>query len=126
MSGTRKSRTFGKQIGLLFDLGALGAMPDRGLLGCSPVAERRRRPRLPRWLSVMGRWCSASAGMRWPMGISPRMPFRSRSCYWRGGTRSIHDPDALAGWLHRVGRRVRCGGRESIGDLSGKRRVWRR
>ena len=34
------------------------------------------------------------------------MRSRRRSCYSPAGRSSIHDPDALAGWLHRVARRV--------------------
>ena len=66
----------GRQIGTLFDLGALGTMPDRSLLDQLPRGRARPRRRLPHSSSDTGHWSCGFAGMFWPMVILPRMPFR--------------------------------------------------
>jgi RNA polymerase sigma factor (sigma-70 family) len=96
----------GKQIGTLFDLGALGAMPDRGLLehfarGGEP-AEAAFGTLVERHGPMVLRVCRHVLAD----GHLAEDAFQVTFLLLARQARSIHDPDALAGWLHRVARRV--------------------
>ncbi len=98
--------TFSKQIGMLFDLGALGAMPDRGLLdlfaqGGEP-SEAAFATLVERHGPMVLRVCRHVLAD----GHLAEDAFQVTFLLLARRARSIHDPDALAGWLHRVGRRV--------------------
>ncbi len=105
-SGGNMATTFGKQIGMLFDLGALGAMPDRGLLelfaqGGEP-SEAAFATLVERHGPMVLRVCRHVLAD----GHLAEDAFQVTFLLLARRARSIHDPDALAGWLHRVGRRV--------------------
>ena len=114
MSGTRKSRTFGKQIGMLFDLGAIGAMPDRGLLELfargGEASEAAFATLVERHGPMVLRVCRQVLAD----GHLAEDAFQVTFLLLARRARSIHDPDALAGWLHRVGRRVALRARAGV------------
>ena len=115
MSGTtNKSRAFGKQIGMLFDLGALGAMPDRGLLDLfargGEASEAAFATLVERHGPMVLRVCRHVLAD----GHLAEDAFQVTFLLLARRARSIHDPDALAGWLHRVGRRVALRARAGI------------
>jgi RNA polymerase sigma factor (sigma-70 family) len=106
MAGRNSANALGKQMRTLFDVGALGAMPDRGLLdhftrggetseaAFATLVERHGTMVLHvcRQLLVDGHLAEDAFQVTFLL-------LARRAC-------SIHDPDALAGWLHRVARRV--------------------
>ncbi len=114
MPGTKNASTFGKQIGMLFDLGALGAMPDRGLLELfargGEVSEAAFATLLERHGPMVLRVCRSVLSD----GHLAEDAFQVTFLLLARRARSIHDPDALAGWLHRVGRRVALRARAGI------------
>jgi RNA polymerase sigma factor (sigma-70 family) len=103
-----------RQIRTLFDVGALGAMPDRGLLeqfGRGGAASEsafatlveRHGPmvlRVSRHLLADEQLAEDAFQVTFLL-LARRAP-------------SIHDPDALAGWLHRVARRVALRARAGV------------
>jgi len=106
--------TLGTQIRTLFDVGALGAMPDRGLLdhfarggdaseaAFATLVERHG----PMVLRVCRQLLTDSHLAEDAFQVTFLLLARR--------ARSIHDPDALAGWLHRVARRVALRARAGI------------
>ncbi len=114
MPGTSKSRTFCKQIGMLFDLGAIGAMPDRGLLELfargGEASEAAFATLVERHGPMVLRVCRHVLADRHLAEDAFQVTFLLLA----RRARSIHDADALAGWLHRVGRRVALRARAGI------------
>ena len=117
-----RNTTLGKQIGTLFDLGALGAMPDRDLLAhCArggTGSEAAFASLVERHGPMVLRVCRhvlADSHLAEDAFQVTFVLLARRAC-------SIHDPDALAGWLHRVARRVAVRARARIrrrGDREG-------
>ncbi len=97
---------FGKQIRTLFDLGALGAMPDCVLLEHfargGETSEAAFAILVERHGTMVLRVC------RQLLADShlAEDAFQETFLLLARRTRSIRNPDALAGWLHRVARRV--------------------
>ncbi len=114
MSGTSSAISFGKQIGMLFDLGALGAMPDRKLLELfargGEASEAAFATLVERHGPMVLRVCRHVLAD----GHLAEDAFQVTFLLLARRARSIHDPDALAGWLHRVGRRVALRARAGI------------
>ena len=80
----------GESLRTLFGVGTLSGLTDGQLLerfarrgGGSPTRRSRRRPSR-RWWSDTGRWCWASAGRCWAIGMTRRTPARRPSWSWRG------------------------------------------
>ena len=114
ISGGNMAITFSKQIGMLFDLGTLGAMPDRGLLdlfaqGGEP-SEAAFATLVERHGPMVLRVCRHVVAD----GHLAEDAFQVTFLLLARRARAIHDPDALAGWLHRVGRRVALRARAGI------------
>jgi len=106
MSDRNAATGLGKQIGTLFDLGALGAMPDRSLLdqfgrGGEP-SEAAFATLVERHGPLVLRVCRHVLAD----GHLAEDAFQVTFLLLARRARSLHDPDALAGWLHRVARRV--------------------
>jgi len=106
MANRNSAVTLGKQIRALFDVGALGTMPDRGLLDHfargGETAEAAFATLVERHGTMVLRVC------RQLLADShlAEDAFQVTFLLLARRARSIHDPDALAGWLHRVARRV--------------------
>ncbi len=120
MSDRNAATTLGKQIGTLFDLGALGTMPDRSLLdqfarGGEP-SEAAFATLVERHGPMVLRVCRHVLAD----GHLSEDAFQVTFLLLARRARSIHDPDALAGWLHRVARRVALRARAA----NGRRRQW--
>jgi RNA polymerase sigma factor (sigma-70 family) len=98
--------TFGKQFRTLFDLGALGATPDRGLLDHfargGESAEAAFATMVERHGPMVLRVCRHLLAD----GHLAEDAFQVTFLLLARRARSIQNPDALAGWLHRVARRV--------------------
>jgi RNA polymerase sigma factor (sigma-70 family) len=114
MSDRNAATTLGKQIGTLFDLGALGTMPDRSLLdqfarGGEP-SEAAFATLVERHGPMVLRVCRHVLAD----GHLAEDAFQVTFLLLARRARSIHDPDALAGWLHRVARRVALRARAGI------------
>jgi RNA polymerase sigma factor (sigma-70 family) len=105
-SGKNSGLALGKQIGTLFDLGALGAMPDRSLLDHfargGEAAEAAFATLVERHGPLVLRVCRHVLAD----GHLAEDAFQVTFLLLARRARTIHDPDALAGWLHRVARRV--------------------
>src|SRR5262245_59986518 len=105
-SNGKTAATLRKQMGTLFDLGALGTMPDRSLIAhfargggsteaaFATLVERHG----PMVLRVCRHVLADSHLAEDAFQVTFRLLARR--------AKSIHDPDRLAGWLHRVARRV--------------------
>jgi RNA polymerase sigma factor (sigma-70 family) len=106
--------TLTRQIGTLFDLGALGAMPDRSLLDHfargGPHSEPAFATLVERHGPVVLRVCRHLLAD----GHLAEDAFQVTFLLLARRARSIHDPDKLAAWLHRVARRVALRARAGI------------
>src|SRR5580704_3744777 len=106
--------TFGKQISTLFDLGAMGAFSDRGLLDLFARGEEPSEAAFATLVERHGpmvlRVCRHVLADRHLAEDAFQVTFLLLA----RRARSIHDPDALAGWLHRVARRVALRARAGI------------
>jgi RNA polymerase sigma factor (sigma-70 family) len=116
-SDRNSALALGKQISTLFDLGALGAMPDRSLLdhfarGGEP-AETAFATLVERHGPMVLRVCRHVLAD----GHLAEDAFQVTFLLLARRARTIHDPDALAGWLHRVARRVALRARAGIHRL---------
>ena len=98
--------TLGKQIRTLFDAGALGSRPDRGLLDQfargDETSEAAFATLVERHGMMVLRVCRHLLGD----GHLAEDAFQVTFLLLARRARSIHNPDSLAGWLHRVARRV--------------------
>jgi RNA polymerase sigma factor (sigma-70 family) len=116
--------TLGKQIGTLFDLGALGAMPDRSLLdhfACGgEAAEAAFATLVERHGPMVLRVCRHVLAD----GHLAEDAFQVTFLLLARRARTIHDPDALAGWLHRVARRVAVRARAGSHRLKEREERW--
>ncbi len=116
MASRNSAVTLGKQIRTLFDVGALGAMPDRGLLDQfargDETSEAAFATLVERHGTMVLRVCR---GLLADSHLAEDA-FQVTFLLLARRARSIHNPDALAGWLHRVARRV------ALRALSGIRR----
>ncbi len=96
----------GNQIRTLFDIGALGAMSDRGLLDHflrgGETSEAAFATLVERHGMMVLRVCRHLLAD----GHLAEDAFQVTFLLLARRARSIRDPDALAGWLHRVARRV--------------------
>ena len=114
MANKNSAITFGKQIRTLFDVGALGAMPDRGLLDHfargGETSEAAFATLVERHGPLVLRVCRHLLAD----GHLAEDAFQVTFLLLARRARSIHDPDALAGWLHRVARRVALRARAGI------------
>jgi len=114
MANKNSAITLGKQIRTLFDAGALGAMPDRGLLDHfargGETSEAAFVTLVERHGPMVLRVC------RHLLADShlAEDAFQVTFLLLARRARSLHDPDALAGWLHRVARRVALRARAGI------------
>ncbi len=106
MANRNSAIAIGKQICTLFDVGALGAMPDRGLLDHfargGETSEAAFATLVERHGTMVLRVCRQLLAD----GHLAEDAFQVTFLLLARRARSIHDPDALAGWLHRVARRV--------------------
>jgi RNA polymerase sigma factor (sigma-70 family) len=106
MAGRISTIVFGTHIRTLFDVGALGAMPDRGLLDHfakgGESSEAAFATLVQRHGSMVLRVCRHLLTDRHLAEDAFQVTFLSLA----RRASSIHNPDALAGWLHRVARRV--------------------
>ena len=114
MSDRSTAFTLGKQIGVLFDQGALGAMSDRGLLELFARGGDPSEAAFGTLVERHGPMVLRVAVMSWSTAIWPRMHSRSRSCCWHVGHARSMIPMRSAGWLHRVARRVALRARAGI------------
>jgi len=98
--------TLGKQFRALFDLGAPGSMTDRGLLDHftrgGEASEAAFATVVERHGPMVLRVCRHLLAD----GHLAEDAFQVTFLLLARRARSIHNPDALAGWLHRVARRV--------------------
>ena len=98
--------TLGKQIQTLFGVGAVGAMPDRALLEQfgrgGEASEAAFATLVERHGPMVLRVCRHLLAD----GHLAEDAFQVTFMLLARRAGSIHDPDALAGWLHRVSRRV--------------------
>ncbi len=106
MAQSNATVTLGKQIGTLFDVGVLGAMPDRFLLDQfnrdGESSEAAFATLVERHGAMVLRVCRQLLAD----GHLAEDAFQVTFMLLARRARSIHNPDALAGWLHRVARRV--------------------
>jgi RNA polymerase sigma factor (sigma-70 family) len=106
MTNRNSTIAIGKQICTLFDVGALGATPDRGLLDQfargGETAEAAFATLVERHGTMVLRVCRHLLGD----GHLAEDAFQVTFLVLARRARAIHDPDVLAGWLHRVARRV--------------------
>lgn len=104
--GSATFTTLGKQIGTLFDVGALGAIPDRELLDQfargGEVSEAAFAALVERHGAMVLKLCRQLLGD----GHLAEDAFQVTFMLLARRARSIRNPEALAGWLHRVARRV--------------------
>ncbi len=108
MANQMSTITIGKQIRTLFDVGALGAMPDRGLLDQfvrgGETSEAAFATLVERHGAMVLRVCRHLLAD----GHLAEDAFQVTFLLLARRARSIHNPEALAGWLHRVARRGRA------------------
>jgi RNA polymerase sigma factor (sigma-70 family) len=106
--------TLGKQIRTLFDLGAIGATTDRGLLDQfardGAASEAAFATLVERHGPMVLRVCRQLV----TDGHLAEDAFQVTFLLLARRARSVRDPDALAGWLHRVARRVALRARAAI------------
>jgi RNA polymerase sigma factor (sigma-70 family) len=106
MRNRNSAIALGKQIGTLFDVGALGAVPDRGLLDQflhgGETSESAFATLVERHGAMVLRVCRHLLSD----GHLAEDAFQATFLLLARRARSIRDPDAMAGWLHRVARRV--------------------
>jgi RNA polymerase sigma factor (sigma-70 family) len=98
--------TLGKQIRTLFDVGALGAMPDRALLDQFARGGETSEPAFATLVERHGPMVLRVCRQLLADGHLAEDAFQVTFLLLARRARSIHNPDALAGWLHRVARRV--------------------
>jgi RNA polymerase sigma factor (sigma-70 family) len=106
MADSSSRIALGSQIRTLFDAGALGALADRGLLDHfakgGETSDAAFATLVERHGSMVLRVCRQLLADRQLAEDAFQVTFLLLA----RRARTIHDPDALAGWLHRVARRV--------------------
>jgi RNA polymerase sigma factor (sigma-70 family) len=106
MRNRNSAIALGKQFGTLFDVGALGAVPDRALLDQflrgGESSEAAFATLVERHGAMVLRVCRHLLSD----GHLAEDAFQATFLLLARRARSIQDPDAMAGWLHRVARRV--------------------
>ena len=106
MVDRNRAITFGTQIRTLFDIGALGSMPDGALLDHfgrgGEASEAAFATLVERHGPLVLRVCRRLLAD----GHLAEDAFQVTFLLLARRARSIRDPDALAGWLFRVARRV--------------------
>jgi RNA polymerase sigma factor (sigma-70 family) len=106
MANSNATAGLGKQIRALFDVGALGGLPDRALLDQfargGETAEAAFATLVERHGMMVLRVCDQLLRDRHLAEDAFQVTFMLLA----RRARAIHNPDALAGWLHRVARRV--------------------
>jgi RNA polymerase sigma factor (sigma-70 family) len=114
MSKPKATIALGKEIRTLFDFGAMGAMPDRGLLDHfargGEASEAAFATLVERHGPMVLRVC------RYFLADShlAEDAFQVTFLLLARRAHSIRDPDAIAGWLHRSARRVAIRARTAI------------
>ncbi len=115
-------RVITRQIRTLFDVGAVGAVPDRGLLDQfargGEAAEAAFATLVERHGPMVLRICRGLLAD----GQLAEDAFQVTFLLLARRARSIRDADALAGWLHRVARRVALRARAGIHRQSDRER----
>jgi len=104
MTNTKSAVT--RQIRTLFDVGALGAMPDRGLLDHFARGGEAREAAFATLVERHGPMVLRVSRHLLADRQLAEDALQVTFLLLARRARSIHDPDALAGWLHRVARRV--------------------
>jgi RNA polymerase sigma factor (sigma-70 family) len=106
MSQSNTTITLGKQMGMLFDLGAIGAMPDRDLLHLfvsgGETSETAFATLVERHGPMVLRVCHQVLAD----GHLAEDAFQVSFLLLARKARSIHNPDALPVWLHHAAWRV--------------------
>jgi RNA polymerase sigma factor (sigma-70 family) len=106
MRNRNSAIALGKQIGTLFDVGALGTVSDRALLDeflrGGESSEAAFATLVERHGTMVLRVCRHLLSD----GHLAEDAFQATFLLLARRARSIQDPDAMAGWLHRVARRV--------------------
>ncbi len=103
-----------RQIRTLFDVGALGAMSDRGLLDHFARGGEAKEAAFATLVERHGPMVLRVSRHLLADGHLAEDAFQVTFLLLARRARSIHDPDALAGWLHRVARRVALRARAGI------------
>jgi RNA polymerase sigma factor (sigma-70 family) len=98
--------TFGKQLRTLFDVGALGATPDRGLLDHFVCGGEMREAAFATLVERHGAMVLRVCRQLLADSHLAEDAFQVTFVLLARRARTIRNPDALAGWLHRVARRV--------------------
>jgi RNA polymerase sigma factor (sigma-70 family) len=115
--------TLKKQMRALFDIGSLGAMSDRGLLDQftrgGETSEAAFATLVERHGTMVLRVCCQLLAD----GHLAEDAFQVTFLLLARRARSIHNPDALVGWLHRVARRVALRARRWIQRRDDRERV---
>ncbi len=106
--------TIGKQMRTLFDLGAVGAMADRGLLDHFARGGEASEAAFATLVERHGPMVLRVCRQLLADGHLAEDAFQVTFLVLARRARSIRDPDALAGWLHRVARRVALRARAGI------------
>jgi RNA polymerase sigma factor (sigma-70 family) len=106
MAQVNTAVSFGKQIRTLFDAGTLGAMPDRGLLDHFARGGESSEAAFATLVERHGTMVLRVCRQLLADGHLAEDAFQVTFMLLVRRARSIHNPDSLAGWLHRVARRV--------------------
>jgi RNA polymerase sigma factor (sigma-70 family) len=114
MSNRKTAISLSKQIGVLFDAGALGAMADRDLLELFARGGEAAEAAFATMVERHGPMVLGVCRQVLSDGHLAEDAFQVTFLLLARRARSIHDPDALAGWLHRVGRRVSLRARAGV------------
>ena len=114
MATTNSAVNLGKQIYTLFDAGALGSMSDRGLLDHFARGGESSEPAFATLVERHGPMVLRLCRHLLADGHLAEDAFQVTFLLLARRSRSIRDPDALAGWLHRVARRVALRARAGI------------
>ncbi len=103
-----------RQIRTLFDIGAVGSMSDRGLLDHFARGGEAREAAFATLVERHGPMVLRVSRRLLSDGHLAEDAFQVTFLLLARRARSIHNPDALAGWLHRVARRVALRARAGI------------
>jgi len=106
MANRNSAVALGKQMRTLFDVGALGALPDRGLLDHFARGGETSDAAFATLVERHGAMVLHVCRRLLADSHLAEDAFQVTFLLLARRARSIHNPDALAGWLHRVARRV--------------------